>query len=111
MTRVRTINEEVSYRCKQRADYFEEQNYRKWSDFLSPNSRSYGNRTDDFMIASYIIGRDASRFSMNDVKLFDKTKNQRVNWNALYRYIDARLNDEKKRASRGINKAVTIHRL
>ena len=95
MTRVRTTSEEVDYRCKQRVSYFEEPNYRKWSDFLSPNYRSYGNRTDDFMIASYILGRDAGRFSINDVKLFDKTENPRVNWNTLYRYVDARLNDEK----------------
>lgn len=64
MTRVRTTSEEVDYRCKQRVSYFEEPNYRKWSDFLSPNYRSYGNRTDDFMIASYILGRDAGRFMM-----------------------------------------------
>lgn len=95
MAIIRTTSEEVDYRWKQRLQYFENSNYRKWSDFLSPNYRSYGNRTDDFMIASYIIGDDAGRFSLNDPKLFDKTQNPRVNWRALYQYVDARLNDEE----------------
>lgn len=95
MVVIRTTSEEVSYRWKQRMQYFENPNYRKWSDFLSPNYRSYGNRTDDFMIASYIIGRDANRFSINDAKLFDKTKNHRVNWKGLYQYVDARLDDDE----------------
>lgn len=95
MTKIRTTKEEVDYRWKQRLQYFENSNYRKWSDFLSPNYRSYGNRTDDFMIASYIIGDEASRFSLNDPKLFDKTQNSRVNWRALYQYVDARLNDDE----------------
>lgn len=47
------------------------------------------------MIASYIIGDEASRFSINDPKLFDKTQNPRVNWRALYQYVDARLNDDE----------------
>ena len=91
MVAIRTTSEEVDHRWKQRMQYFENPNYRKWSDFLSPNYRSYGNRTDDFMIASYIIGEEAGRFSINDVKLFDK--NQRVDWKSLYQYVDARLND------------------
>lgn len=95
MTKIRTTKEEVDYRWKQRMQYFENSNYRKWSDFLSPNYRSYGNRTDDFMIASYIIGDDAGRFSINDPKLFDKAQNPRVNWRALYQYVDARLNDDE----------------
>lgn len=94
MVAIRTTSEEVDHRWKQRMQYFENPNYRKWSDFLSPNYRSYGNRTDDFMIASYIIGRDANRFSINDSKLFDKTQNPRVNWKGLYQYMDARLNDD-----------------
>lgn len=60
MVAIRTTSEEVDHRWKQRMQYFENPNYRKWSDFLSPNYRSYGNRTDDFMIASYIIGHNAN---------------------------------------------------
>lgn len=95
MVTIRTTSEEVDYRWKQRMQYFENPNYRKWSDFLSPNYRSYGNRTDDFMIASYITGEEVTRFSINDPKLFDKTQNPRVNWRALYQYVDARLNDDE----------------
>ena len=95
MTKIRTTKEEVRYRWKQRLQYFENSNYRKWSEFVSPNYEGYGNRTDDFMIASYIIGYEASRFSINDPKLFDKTQNSRVNWKALYQYVDERFNDEE----------------
>lgn len=45
------------------------------------------------MIASYIIGEEAGRFSINDVKLFDENQNPRVDWKSLYQYVDARLND------------------
>lgn len=95
MTKIRTTKDEVKYRWKQRLQYFENSNYRKWSDFLSPNYKSYGNRTDDFMIASYITGEEVTRFSINDPKLFDKAQNPRVNWRAIYQYVDERLNDEE----------------
>lgn len=95
MTKIRTTSEEVDYRWKQRLQYFENPNYRKWSEFVIPDYKSYGNRTDDFMIASYIVGDEVSRFSLNSPKLFDKIQNPRVNWRALYQYVDARLNDDE----------------
>lgn len=90
----RTVYEEIEHRIEQRMRYLENPNYRKWSDFMSTTSDSYGNRTDSFMIASYIINNEARRFSINSVNFFDKDENPTVNWEGLYQYIDERLNDE-----------------
>ena len=94
----RTVPEEIEHRIEQRMKYFENPNYRKWSDFLSKTSNGYGNRTDDFMIMAYITNDDdVRRFAINDVKLFDKDGNPMVNWEGLYQYVDERLNDERNR--------------
>lgn len=92
MAKTRTIDEEINHRWKQRMQYFENPNYRKWSEFRPTYSRSYGDRIDDFMIISYIVGEEVNRFALNDVKLLD---NPRINWQALYQYVDERLGDDR----------------
>ena len=90
----RTVKEEIKHRATQRMRYFENPNYLKWSNFVSQTSDGYGNRTDSFMIASYIINDDeARRFAINDSKFFDKSANSMTNWVGLYQYVDERLND------------------
>lgn len=91
---MRNENLESEYRGKQRKRYFEDPNYRKWSDIVKDNY-NYGDYRERAFIRCYL---DCDE--MNDNKSLSKIhevmsngKSYPINWEAFYAYFDERLND------------------
>jgi hypothetical protein len=91
---MRSESRESEYRGKQRKQYFEDPNYRKWSDIMKDNY-SYGDYRERALIRCYLDCND-----MNDNKSLSKIhevmssgKFYPINWETFYAYFDERLND------------------
>lgn len=91
---MRSESLESEYRGKQRKRYFEDPNYRKWSDIVK-NDYNYGDYRERVLIRCYL---DCD--NMNDNKSLSKIhevmsngKSYPINWEAFYTYFDDRLND------------------
>ena len=52
---VRNLDEELAHREKIRKQFFEDSNYRKWSDITDINDSEYGGWRDDCLFTCYLL--------------------------------------------------------
>ena len=91
---MRNENQESEYRGKQRKRYFEDPNYRKWSDIVKDNY-NYGDYRERAFIRFYLdcdcYNERQSLAAIREV--MSNGKSHPINWEAFYAYFDERLND------------------
>ena len=89
---MRTMDDEINYREGQRRRYFEDPDYRKWSDVV-PND-DYGEWRDDVLFVEYVTNEDIEKTSRAYLhKLLENGRELPINWENFYAYFDERLND------------------
>ena len=91
---MRSENLESEYRGKQRKRYFEDPNYRKWSDIVKDNY-NYGDYRERAFIRFYLdCDCYNERKSLEAIReVMSNGKSHPINWEAFYTYFDERLND------------------
>ena len=92
---MRRDSEESRYRAKQREHYFEDSNYRKWSDIMDKDDSFYGNYRERAFLRLYLDcdgASDESSLSKMHETLANG-KDHPINWESFYAYFDARMND------------------
>ena len=94
---VRTIQEEIKLRKQQRETYFEDPNYRKWSDVVYTPS-IYANWSEKGFLAGYLLGDCFTYIDLSLMReLLANGKQLPINWKAIYDYYDERYNDDNNR--------------
>ena len=94
---MRTIDEEIKLRKQQRETYFEDPNYRKWSDVVYTPS-IYGSWSEKGFLAAYLLGDCDSYIDLSRMReLFTNGKQLPINWKSVYDYFDERYHDNKNR--------------
>lgn len=92
---MRTDNQEIKVRTELRKKYFEDPEYNQLSNIIDDTFDSYGGRRDNLMIASCIVGWEVmASHNLTVDELLAHQDDSRVNWTAIYQYVDERLNDE-----------------
>lgn len=85
---------DLRFRAEQRAKYFEDPNYFRWSDVVDREDESYGSFTERAFLAQYLSqDKDYSMFNITSlVKEFinNHRDKQQINWRAIYKYLDER---------------------
>lgn len=91
---MRNENLESEYRGKQRKRYFEDPNYRKWSNIVKDNY-NYGDYRERAFIRFYLdcdcYNERQSLAAIREV--MSNGKSHPINWDNFYAYFDERLND------------------
>ena len=91
----RTIYEENIVCQAMREKYFEDPHYRKWSDMVPLQTRSYGGRIEYAFFIDYIMGKEGSHADPTRIyELLDDGHSLPIDWQALYAYFDERFADE-----------------
>ena len=97
---VRSQDEELDHRLILRKKYFEDPNYRRWSDIIAGGVDNYYYKSwRDDVLFDYFITNQVSNTS-NAQKLvshLDRGHELPINWSNFYAYFDERLNDPKNR--------------
>lgn len=87
---MRTIDEELELRKKQRETYFEDPSYRKWSD-IAPRPTSYAEYSELGFITSYLVGDCDVHVNLSRIReLLTNGKQLPINWKSVYDYFDER---------------------
>ena len=94
---MRTDYQEKRVRTDLRKKYFEDPEYNRLSHIMDCSMRNdnYGGRRDNLAVVSYIVGWEvlaSHRLTVNE--LLAHQNDPRVNWKAIYQYVDERLNDK-----------------
>lgn len=85
-----SAEEDLTLRGNQRAKYFEDPQYIRWSDVVLRNTRSYGDRTEPAFLAQY-LSQDVDTSSLSVKRVVSQYLNDKsVNWRAIYKYLDER---------------------
>lgn len=94
---MRTIDEEIKLRKQQREAYFEDPNYRKWSDVVYAPS-IYANWSEKGFLAGYLLGDCYAYIDLSRMReLLANGKQLPINWKSVYDYFDERYHDDKNR--------------
>ena len=92
---MRTLEEEITLRTEQRKRYFENPDYRKWSDCVNINHEEYGELSDCYLFHRYVMGSYFGPLTIDDFERAMNPKlNQMIDLGAVYAYFDERLNDK-----------------
>lgn len=84
------MSHDLKQRAEQRAKYFEDPNFLRWSDVISRDEHSYGARTEQAFLAEYMT-QDAETSGYRVRDIVKQRKNaDRINWRAMYDYLDER---------------------
>lgn len=97
---VRDFDDEVQHRQVLRKKYFEDPNYRRWSDIVPGGigGRSYMLWRDDRLFDYLITGQTSTISHLSQLKKHLKDGHELpINWPNFYVYFDARLNDPDNR--------------
>lgn len=97
---VRTFDDEIQHRQVLRKKYFEDPNYRRWSDIVPGgiNGRQYMLWRDDRLFDYLITNQTSTQSSLSQLKTHLKDGHElSINWSNFYAYFDARLNDPNNR--------------
>ena len=92
----RTDYAEFEIRKELRSHYFEDPRYNRLSHILGTETykEKYGSRRDDLMILSLIVNREIlSHHKLSVDEVLKHKDDARINWKAIYQYVDARLDD------------------
>lgn len=85
-----TTKHDLKLRGEQRAKYFEDPKYLRWSTVIPKNQHSYGARSELAFLVEYLY-QDRELTAYNARENFIKCKGVvNVNWHALYEYLDER---------------------
>ena len=96
---MRTIDDEIDLRIKQRKRYFENPNYRKLSDYLDINDSEYGELSDCYLFYRYVAGCRFTELTNDNVeRAMNPDTNQMIDFEAVYAYFDERRNDKNNAA-------------
>lgn len=91
---MRTIDEELELRRKQRETYFEDLSYRKWSD-IAYSQIGYSEYSELGFLASYFTGTCTGLPNLSRIReLLTNGKQLPINWKAVYDYFDTRYLDD-----------------
>lgn len=93
---MRSFDDEMEVRGQQRQRYFEDPNYRKWSDIQSNSTLNpYEATPDHDFFIYYLFGTcdNPPNSPIGIRRQMDKGKELPINWDALYAYFDERLDD------------------
>jgi len=73
---MRTLEEEITLRTEQRKRYFENPDYRKWSDCVNINHEEYGELSDCYLFHRYVMGSYFGPLTIDDFEraIADKTE-------------------------------------
>lgn len=101
---VRSIEQQLEYRKERRKQFFEDSNYRKWSDITYINDSEYEGWRDDCLFSCYLLDTRTAIYDLNQIeKIFQQGDGAPVNWKNFYEYFDTQLNDKNNRYKREIN--------
>lgn len=86
----RSYQEEVDLRFNKRRYYFEDPNYRKWSDIVPFDSYGYEYLRDDALFCYYLLGHVTSSAYESEqiIEQFEKGSELPINWTSFYAYFD-----------------------
>ena len=97
---MRKADLESDYRRVMREHYFEDPNYRKWSDIKESREYNYyGSYRERAFIRCYLSGTYGSGYESGQAGLskirhiMSNGASHPINWGAFYAYFDERLND------------------
>lgn len=103
----RTIYEENIVCQAMREKYFEDPHYRKWSDMVPLQTRSYGGRIEYAFFIDYIMGKEGNHGDPTRIyELLDDGHSLPIDWQALYAYFDERFADEDNYAIDELTKPI-----
>lgn len=92
---MRDFDDELEHRKALRQKYFEDSNYRRWSD-IAPggiDGRPYMTWRDDRLL-DYLITGQTERSELSTIRAhFQDSHQLPINWSNFYAYFDERLND------------------
>ena len=94
---MRTDYQEIKVRKKLREKYFEDPKYNQLSHIIDStfDRDNYGGRRDNLAVASCVVGWEImANHKLTVDKLLAHQDDPRVNWTAIYQYVDERLNDK-----------------
>jgi len=101
---VRNLDEKLAYREEIRKQFFEDSNYRRWSDVTDINDSEYGGWRDDCLFSCYLLDTRTAIYDLNQIeKIFQQGDGAPVNWKNFYDYFNTQLNDKNNRYKREIN--------
>ena len=106
---VRTFDDEIQHRQVLRKKYFEDPNYRRWSDIVPGgiNGRQYMLWRDDRLFDYLITNQTSTQSSLSKLKTHLKDGHELpIDWSNFYAYFDARLNDPDNRLINDLNEMV-----
>ena len=92
---MRNSSDESNYRAERRRHYFEDPNYRKWSDIIGNDIYNYGDYRERAFLRFY-LDCDEVYDKMSLSKMHETLvngKDQPINWESFYTYFDERMND------------------
>ena len=104
---VRSPMEEFKHRLTLRQEYFEDPNYRKWSDIVPGGigSIQYASWSDDQLFDYLMTGQVNVRSSLTILNAqLIRGYVLPINWSNFYAYFDAQLNDPENRYSEELDK-------
>lgn len=98
---MRTLDDELTLREKQRREYFENPKYRKWSDVVDKcwddedsDENDYQEFRDDILFTHYIANGPVPYGDSNIViDLLEAGHTLPIDWISFYAYFDERFND------------------
>lgn len=94
---MRTDNQEIKVQTELRQKYFEDPEHNQLSNIIDCtfDGDNYGGRRDNLVVASCIVGWEVmASHNLTVDELLAHQDDPRVNWSAIYQYVDERLNDE-----------------
>ena len=100
---VRNIDDEIMHREKLRKQFFEDSDYRRWSDITDINDSEYGGWRDDCLFTCYLLNMRSAVYDSDRIeKIFQQGDSAPVNWQNFYDYFDTQLNDKANQYKREI---------
>ena len=97
---MRTDYQEKRVRTNLRKKYFEDPKYNRLSHIMDCPTRgdNYGGRRDNLAVASCIVGWEVlASHSLKIDDLLAHKDDPYVNWEAIYQYVDERINDKNSK--------------
>lgn len=97
---VRLPINELNHRQALRQKYFEDPNYRRWSDIVTGgiNDLSYKSWSDDLLFDYFITGQSTGLSNLSTIQNHLKNSYKLpINWSNFYAYFDEQLNDPENR--------------
>lgn len=106
---IRTFDDELEHRQALRKKYFEDPNYRRWSDVVPGGigGRQYMTWRDDRLFDYLITNQVATQSNLSKLQTHLREGHKLpINWANFYAYFDERLNDPDNRFIEDLTKII-----